>query len=208
MFTCLPVFPSLLYDYSCLLCLPLHVYPFLLVFTYVCYCLLTITYVYQCLLCFYLCLPLLLVLVYLCLPMFSRVYLCVLLFACVYLFTRFKFLTYVYNCLLLITYVYQCFLVQCYLWLPIFTHTCLLMFYSFTCLHMITAVYLCWHTWHSRRKSTFPRKNTKMSHLYHVVALTLFYLRCLWHFNPCFCSRVIRENRSITSRPISREMSH
>ena len=26
--------------------------------------------------------------------------------------------------------------------------------------------------WHSRRKSTFWRKNTKMSYLYHVVALT------------------------------------
>ena len=32
------------------------------------------------------------------------------------------------------------------------------------------------HMWHSRRKSTFRRKNTKMSYLYHVVALTLLYL--------------------------------
>ena len=30
--------------------------------------------------------------------------------------------------------------------------------------------------WYSRRKSTFRRKNTKMSYLYHVVALTLLYL--------------------------------
>ena len=33
--------------------------------------------------------------------------------------------------------------------------------------------------WHSRRKSTFRRKNTKMSYLYHVVALTLLYLLVL-----------------------------
>ena len=33
--------------------------------------------------------------------------------------------------------------------------------------------------WHSRRKSTFQRKNTKMSYLYHVVALTLLYLLVL-----------------------------
>ena len=33
--------------------------------------------------------------------------------------------------------------------------------------------------WHSRRKSTFRRRNTKMSYLYHVVALTLLYLLVL-----------------------------
>ena len=33
--------------------------------------------------------------------------------------------------------------------------------------------------WHSRRKPTFRRKNTKMSYLYHVVALTLLYLLVL-----------------------------
>ena len=33
--------------------------------------------------------------------------------------------------------------------------------------------------WHSRRKLTFQRKNTKMSYLYHVVALTLLYFLVL-----------------------------
>ena len=33
--------------------------------------------------------------------------------------------------------------------------------------------------WHSRRKSTFRHKNTKMSYLYHVVAFTLLYLLVL-----------------------------
>ena len=36
-----------------------------------------------------------------------------------------------------------------------------------------------WQMWHSRRKSTFRRKNTKISYLYHVVALTLLYLLVL-----------------------------
>ena len=35
------------------------------------------------------------------------------------------------------------------------------------------------YMWHSRRKSTFRHKNTKMSYLYHVVALTLLYLLVL-----------------------------
>ena len=35
------------------------------------------------------------------------------------------------------------------------------------------------HMWHSRRKSTFRRKNTKMSYLYDVVALTSLYLLVL-----------------------------
>ena len=33
--------------------------------------------------------------------------------------------------------------------------------------------------WHSRRKLTFRRKNTKMSYLYHIVALTLLYILVL-----------------------------
>ena len=40
-------------------------------------------------------------------------------------------------------------------------------------------LYIYIYMWHSRRKSTFWRKNTKMSYLYHVVALTLLYLLVL-----------------------------
>ena len=39
--------------------------------------------------------------------------------------------------------------------------------------------FLASHMWHSRRKSTFRRNNTKMSYLYHVVALSLLYLLVL-----------------------------
>ena len=98
--------------------------------------------------------------------------------------------TYFYTSLHMFTPVYLCLSllhVYFYLFLPLFSHLCLttfthvlLMFtYVYTCLPMFTRLYSCIHMWHSRRKSPFWRKNTKMSYLYHVVALTLLYLLVL-----------------------------
>ena len=55
------------------------------------------------------------------------------------------------------------------------------------CIHYYNIMYImkcvnvcvCTYMWHSRRKSTFRRKITKISYLYHVVALTLLYLLVL-----------------------------
>ena len=44
---------------------------------------------------------------------------------------------------------------------------------------LVEGIHINAYMWHSRRKSTFWRKNTKMSYLYHVVALTLLYLLVL-----------------------------
>ena len=48
---------------------------------------------------------------------------------------------------------------------------------------------------------TFALSKVSCYTLYNLVALTFLIFWCLWCFNQCFCSRVIRGNRSITSRP-------
>ena len=123
-------------------------------------------------------------LVFFCLPLFTRVYLCLQLFtrSCLPMFTH------VYSSLPMFTTVYLCMF-------TLFTHvkSCLPLFIRVyvclplcTCSPMFTYVFILFtsvnsflHMCHSRRKSTFWCKNTKMSYLYHVVALYLLVLVAL-----------------------------
>ena len=175
------VYPGL---FVCYLSLRLPMFNCFLMFTYVYSCLRMFT-VFACA-CLLIYLPML-IHVYLFLHLFTHfntVYSCLLIFT---MFTR------VYLCLLVFTYVYRCLLVLVYLCWPVSTcvYLCLHLFtYVYPCLPMFTRVYLCLplfpraclhmftRMWNSRRKSTFRRRNTKKSYLYHV-ALTLLYLLVL-----------------------------
>ena len=69
-------------------------------------------------------------------------------------------------------YVWLCMVIYGYIWL--FT-----VINGYVWLCMVIYGYVWLYMWHSRRKSTFRCKNTKMKYLYHVVALTLLYLLVL-----------------------------